>query len=118
MMNRRTFLRSAAGLFVASTALALPERKVWALDQTMIPDRDPMSCRTRIAGVWWNDSELADAYGTVSLDGMKVPVPRETVWSPAGMEHSRVYDVVLINGESHWITAIDEAGVHSVQVGR
>ncbi len=35
-MNRRSFLRSAAGLLVASTALAVPERKVWALDQTMV----------------------------------------------------------------------------------
>lgn len=35
-MNRRNFVKTAAGLLVAAATLQIPERRVWALDRTMV----------------------------------------------------------------------------------
>jgi hypothetical protein len=64
-INRRALIKSAAGLVLAGTGgLLLPERRVWALDRTMLPPG-------------WFDARM-DAFekgtGGVWLDGVFYPV--------------------------------------------
>ena len=72
-MDRRSFLRglvgTAAGVLVAPEVLAEPERRVWALDNTMVRPVHDMSAHIRLLPEW---IERLEPHDTPLLDMIEV----------------------------------------------
>jgi hypothetical protein len=118
MLSRRNFLKSAAGLLVASTALAVPERKVWALDQTMIPAKEGLRIRDVPDFIphlglhdapLYNDFEAYAAFNPYRGDANLITLGDPSLFNK--------WDVVIVDGEWMMITSdpLDSAEVTVVR---
>jgi hypothetical protein len=74
-MNRRAFL---AGLTATAAGLLIPERKVWALDRTMIPAKSDWEQRVRDADLGLNFYGVPSQLVQVAIDPGYLP-PEEDV---------------------------------------
>ena len=100
-ISRRNFLKVAVG---AGAALLVPERKVWALDRTMIPAND------RLLSKWvhgLDDFPRTIRMGDYAYEGERIhPTTLNTrfieVTAPSLLQN---YDIINIDGQNYWIAA-------------
>ena len=84
-MNRRAFI---AGLTATAAGLLIPDKRVWALDRTMIAPRHPQ---------WWYDVQAMgqDWSGRVWFDPV---IPESTI---------SVGDVIVVGGDQMVVQRVD-----------
>jgi len=72
MLSRRKFLgfaaAGAAGLFLPKEVAAEPERRIFALDRTMIPGPNVLY------STWWDSSAAFPDYDFISINDHRYPV--------------------------------------------